>query len=82
MGHRRAHTNKTRRLEAQHAVSGGIFVAELTDDMIERRFQRATSNPVIVNIPGLSGLGFAPLTAKERGVSARAYSSKLIELHK
>lgn len=57
-------------------------MAELTDGMIERRFQRATSNPVVVNIPGLSGLGFAPLTAKERGVSARAYSSKLIELHK
>jgi hypothetical protein len=57
-------------------------MAELTQEMIERRFQKASANPLTVNIAGLPGLCFVPMTGKERGKSSRAYSSRLMELHK
>ncbi|MHB1418482.1 MAG: hypothetical protein ACYCX4_02680 [Bacillota bacterium] len=57
-------------------------MAELTNEMVERRFAKVSSNPVPVNIPALPGLCFVPMQGREKGISSRAYSSKLMELHK
>jgi hypothetical protein len=57
-------------------------MAELTNDMIQRRFQKVVSNPTPVNIYGLPNLAFVPLNSKTRGISARAYSAKLMELYR
>lgn len=54
-------------------------MAELTKEMVERRYQQASSNPVPVNIPALPGLFFRPLTLGQRGQSSRAYSKALVE---
>lgn len=51
---------------------------ELTQHQVERRFQIASSNPVPVNIPGLEGLFFRPLTGGEKGISSRLYSKAVI----
>ncbi|MFO7172056.1 MAG: hypothetical protein DIU70_003675 [Bacillota bacterium] len=54
-------------------------MAELTQDMIERRYLKVASNPTPVNIPGLPGLFFKPMGPKERGISSRAYSQALFK---
>lgn len=55
-------------------------MAELTQDMIQRRFETVASGTYEPEIPGLPGVAFVKLGLKERGVASRAYSSKLREL--
>lgn len=54
-------------------------MAELNQHQVERRFDKAIANPVVVNIPALPGLFFRTLTLGERGQSSRAYSKALID---
>jgi len=55
-------------------------VAELSQEMVERRLLRVTASPTPVHIDGLPGLGFVPLDSAARGRAARAYSEELMRL--
>lgn len=52
------------------------------DDTIARRTEEFASGTYQPEIPGLDGLMFAALTLRDRGVASRAYSARLMELHK
>ncbi|MFZ3171969.1 MAG: hypothetical protein WA118_08320 [Carboxydocellales bacterium] len=56
-------------------------MSKLTDDMIQRRLETVSSGSYTPAIPGLDGLVFVKMGLAERGVSARAYSSRLKELY-
>ena len=55
-------------------------MAELTQDMVQRRLETTASGSYQPEIPGLPGLVFVKMGLRERGASSRAYSSKLKEL--
>lgn len=55
-------------------------MAELTAEMVQRRYETVASGTYSPEIPGLLGLTFVKMGLKERGISSRAYSSKLKEL--
>jgi len=55
-------------------------MAKLTQEMIQRRLETVVSGTYQPDLPGLPGLVFVKMGLKERGISARAYSSKLKEL--
>lgn len=55
-------------------------MAELTNQMVQRRYDQIASGTFQPDIPGLDGLVFMKMGLKERGYSSRAYSSKLKEL--
>ena len=55
-------------------------MAELTNEMIQRRLETVASATYQPEIPGLPGIVFVKMGLKERGISSRAYSSKLKEL--
>ncbi|ATW24169.1 hypothetical protein [Candidatus Formimonas warabiya] len=55
-------------------------MAELTNEMIQKRFETVSSGTYSPEIPGLPGITFIKLGLKERGQSSRAYSARLKEL--
>lgn len=55
---------------------------ELTQEMIQRRYEKASASVTPVSIYGLSDLVFIPLGAKGRGISSRAYSQRVMQLYK
>jgi len=55
-------------------------MAELTKEMVQRRYETVASGTYSPEIPGLPGLTFVKMGLKERGASSRAYSAKLKEL--
>jgi len=55
-------------------------MAELTQEMVQRRLDGVASGTFQPEIPGLPGLVFVKLGLSERGKSSRAYSAKLKEL--
>ncbi len=55
-------------------------MAGLTQEMIQRRLETVVSGTYAPEIPGLPGLVFVKMGLKERGISSRAYASKLKEL--
>jgi len=55
-------------------------MADLTNQMVQRRYDQIASSTFQPDIPGLEGLVFVKMGLKERGYSSRAYSSKLKEL--
>lgn len=55
-------------------------MAELTNDMIQRRLETVASGTYSPEIPGLPGITFVKMGLKERGQSSRAYSAKLKDL--
>ena len=56
-------------------------MTELTNEMVNRRFEAVASGTYAPEIPGLPGLVFTKMGLKERGISSRAYASKLKELY-
>jgi hypothetical protein len=55
-------------------------VAELSGEMVQRRLDTVASGTYQPEIAGLPGLVFVKMGLKEKGISSRAYSSKLKEL--
>ena len=57
-------------------------MAELTQDMIEARAAEVIGGMFEPYIPSLGGLLFVKMDLRAKGISSRAYSARLIELHK
>ena len=55
-------------------------MAALTPEMVQRRLETVSSGTYAPEIPGLPGIVFVKMGLKEKGISSRAYSSKLKEL--
>lgn len=55
-------------------------LAELTNEMVQRRLETVSSGTYMPEIPGLIGIIFVKMNLQERGQSARSYSFKLKEL--
>ncbi|MFA5316997.1 MAG: hypothetical protein WC369_06225 [Dehalococcoidales bacterium] len=55
-------------------------MAEVTAEMVQRRLETVASGTYAPEIPGLPGIVFVKMGLKEKGISSRAYSSKLKEL--
>lgn len=55
-------------------------MAVLTNEMVGRRYETVASGTYSPEIPGLPGIVFVRMGLKERGISSRAYSSRLKEL--
>jgi len=55
-------------------------MAELTKEMVQRRLEAVASGTYAPEISGLPGIVFVKMGLKEKGISSRAYSSKLKEL--
>lgn len=55
-------------------------MTELTAEMVQRRLETVSSGTYAPEIPGLPGIVFVKMGLKEKGISSRAYSSKLKEL--
>jgi len=55
-------------------------MSELSPEMVQRRYETVASGTYTPEIAGLPGLTFVKMGLVERGVSSRAYSSKLKEL--
>ncbi|MTI83435.1 MAG: hypothetical protein FH756_05890 [Firmicutes bacterium] len=56
-------------------------MADLTTEMIQKRYETVASGTYTPEIEGLTGLVFVKMGLSERGQSSRAYSSKLKELY-
>jgi len=56
-------------------------MAELTPEMIQKRYETVASGTYAPEIPGLPGIVFVKMGLSERGHSSRAYSTKLKELY-
>lgn len=56
-------------------------MAELTAEMVQRRYETVVSGTYAPEIPSLPGLVFVKMSLAERGHSSRAYSAKLKELY-
>ena len=55
-------------------------MTELSEGMVQRRYETVTSGTYKPEIPGLPDLVFTKMSLGERGKSSRAYSAKLKEL--
>ncbi|MCG8401365.1 MAG: hypothetical protein MJA84_07180 [Firmicutes bacterium] len=56
-------------------------MAELTAEMVQRRYETVASGTYAPEIPGLPDLVFVKMGLAQRGHSSRAYSAKLKELY-
>lgn len=55
-------------------------MADLTEPMVNRRYETVASGTYTPEIVGLPGLTFVKMGLREKGASSRAYSAKLKEL--